>query len=1376
MHEDATYTGPALYVPIALEALILTSASYNAAWSWSAPNYNFLDRFRPVDPPPFSSEKPAIPGHTKFRGVVLHWALPDGLTYGRAGLSGSVEYPHIPNRWLVVRKSISSDKKTWSYTSWIIASDYRDDKAGSAFVTAEGKGIAIGRSWLLEEWPGEHVVSAAAISPPLTAMGAGEATYAAFAPNVPTVLSFPDPLTDVASGPLSYSVFGWYAGAAIDPLRGEDLFENGWETEDEWKDVLSARSWSVGDDADLAMAVDAGKTWAAARHIPIDPKVPREVYPSRTLCHGLLFEVAWQGPEGPYTSGAPTNNPESAGYVLPQVAFGASTNDALSALIAVSAERQGFDKKKISELENIIAAFQCDGLPLLDQADGQAQLDLRLQNAWFAGTPGGTMYSVVDPQKEQQPGEKAPPVLTPEQRTLLTALNTNQRLLDSTEAALSSQQRALFMLWWKKKRLPTKNFPPPREEQLAELLALASAAAEEDVDAQLVRWLALRGRRDEALISLEQTLGELRIVSAPRASFAQANEPVLMVTGAHRGFKHGEDARFGANGELFCRFTGQSISGIELEDAGQKISVAATQLNPPVYPGSELPRELDDLCAEHAMLDLSNAPLISMLALPADPWSLLERVREEQTLIWNADINAPLDRRTIAELAGLRPMFELGALPSKIGVGAWTAPWSPLFVDWKVSYFPGSETPEKALESWTFSGGPDATDPRDDFTYQWSGLIPPPEERSYSISGRTFLTPQATDTFGAQLEKAIELYADQPETERDLWALQTALDYVSNADLLSQSMSGFNAALLETEQQVFATPKTDDPVARFLRPALGTPASISASPNPDVEPIALTPIRAGHIALEQLWIVDGFGQVFDVLAAMRVQPINLAPIRATDLSTPGNTRLIELKPRITQPARLLLEMLSAEDDASIVGVDTDSDPICGWLIPNRLDRSVLVYDANGASCGELFVAKDAARWFPSPKDNKPPHGGPPKVEIENRHLFAIITNILEAKDSRGALEALLALIDEVSFAIDATGGWGDQAMPALVGEPIAVVRGRVALELLGAPAQSQRWDDSNAHVTGGFEKVAFPVQLGSTELLDDGLIGVYLNDDYRQIETVYTPGKSHDYVAHHRPALKAGGPETLLTMLLAPRTKVHALCGILPAASMTLPGHLATPRLERMEMLFRVGPVVGDSTGAAMPLPSLRSGTWSWVQYDDTERPARSLAVTPATAIAQLPDAPSVAREGWLSLVLDGAPTVLTYSVAPATVPVTVDPDAPSASVLEISGYNASDKRVVISRIRFQIPVGEKAEELTEKPELIVPRIGSAPGFGIESDGHGNITLIPSAGGFVEAGATLRILLAGVQINRSAGRVLITVEETSENTHQAVLELVKTQL
>ena len=52
----------------------------------------------------------------------------------------------------------------------------------------------------------------------LTALGRGDAAWAAYYDNVENRLAFYDPLTDIKQGPLAYLVCGWYSNPDRDPL------------------------------------------------------------------------------------------------------------------------------------------------------------------------------------------------------------------------------------------------------------------------------------------------------------------------------------------------------------------------------------------------------------------------------------------------------------------------------------------------------------------------------------------------------------------------------------------------------------------------------------------------------------------------------------------------------------------------------------------------------------------------------------------------------------------------------------------------------------------------------------------------------------------------------------------------------------------------------------------------------------------------------------------------------------------------------------------------------------------------------------------------------------------------------------------------------
>src|SRR5439155_19105683 len=84
----------------------------------------------------------------------------------------------------------------------------------------------LGASFDLADWPARGLRP---LDPPLTALGPGNPTFAANVPVVQNVLNFPDPLTDVPVGLLSYAVYGWYADPTLDPLFADG--PSGWRTE-----------------------------------------------------------------------------------------------------------------------------------------------------------------------------------------------------------------------------------------------------------------------------------------------------------------------------------------------------------------------------------------------------------------------------------------------------------------------------------------------------------------------------------------------------------------------------------------------------------------------------------------------------------------------------------------------------------------------------------------------------------------------------------------------------------------------------------------------------------------------------------------------------------------------------------------------------------------------------------------------------------------------------------------------------------------------------------------------------------------------------------------------------------------------------------------
>jgi hypothetical protein len=1371
---ETTWPGPALLVPITVEVLILTGPSYNAQWWWGVPNYRFLGIFAPPAPPPFGINPPNFPGATgPLYGAVVSWSLPDALTHGIETTPGTIEYPPVPNRWLVTRKCPNPTKPAeWAYSTWVVASDYfttTGTNNGTGFVNPAGTLAAndiagvLGNSWPAASWPGEAAVSAFDLVPPLTAIGQGDPSFAAFVPNVINVFAFPDDLSALAPGFVSYSVFGYYSNPANDPLFGAAQYGSaGWQTADQWNALMQQLEWSAGDAADLTRAQQASAAWAQAHGMTVDPNDPHQQLPARTLCHGQTFAVAWPGPTAVAASGMPPINAGDPRYIEPQVALAHSPTDALATMLAAS--EAGMTPVQIAAMVDILEAFQYGSLSLIGS---QPELDIQLQNGWFNSVGGPTRWSVVAPGGSgNTPGTQAD--LTPAQAQLLMQLNVAQQALDASRAEIASQQAELFGLWWKSNRAPHDGQPIP-----AATITAAMTATQTAITNLLATFTTLEQERNTAQTSLTAILGTLELRKGAGQPFLAPNEPVVMISGVRRSFLHGEDDRFTAGNALFCRFTGQTVASLSIPNES---TITAGSFGLPVSPSADFPPEVNDLWVEAFFLDVTNAPVIAQAAGSTNPWLLLATIEQEQTLIWNPDLSAGLDAQTIAELSGLNTLFNLGAIPSKAGVQLWSPPWVPLYLQWQISFTPAAGTQQEVLAPWSLAPPADSEgfSALDDFTYQYTGSLP--STGAVQFSGMSLLTPQATDVLAARIEQAIAEWGTSPGFQADLTALQDALDYIRNADLLAQALSGFNLALLQRAPETFRIPD-DGSLDAWLFPPGGPQFAPSSIPSPDAPDVQYNPIRAGHFQVINLQVVDAFGQAFDVLSAMLMTPANFQALNGPDLVTPGNNpALTELKPRIIQFSRFLLAFLDATTDANVVGIVPGADPICGWLIPDHLDEGILVYDATGTFLGELLAGASGVVLNLPPDSVASSASDATSLTAGNLHLRGLVNGLLGQPNT--ALQALMDVMQQSLWTLDPNGGWSDQELPALIGRPLAVVRASAQLQLLGLPAWSQTWANTGSNETAGFDQVQFPVQFGSTELDDDGVVGYFVNDDYTQIQSMYPPSPASAYVGSAGVPLAAGASSpALVTFVLHPQYAIHAISGIYPPLSFTLPAAFATAPLSAMEIVFRTGPILGRRAPVGMPLPNLREGAWSWLQYADTTEPAFSTAVAASDPTASLPQQPTLIREGWLKLLLAGPPTQFTYDLSPLPL-VCSTPASASTVTLTITVYNGSGADVSSPQLQIALtlPVGTGAGDLTADPSTVAASASASSGwtFVASTTTQGLFTATPPAASpELVKGATLTLRLAGVRVNQTAGTSSISIVESTGTTREAQLAVAK---
>ena len=1328
---SAPVATPALLVPISVDTLLLTTKSYlpgAVTWSWTAPNYRFLEQALPAAPQRFVNVPPAptaAGNGAAFTGAVVKWSLPDALTRGTTvdADDGSTQFPAIPNRWLVHRTVAGQPAAT---SDWIVAADVLG--AGSNFYD-QGRAVGLGRVWTLADWPGEIGVGAV-LDPPLTAVGTGDATFAAFAPGLTDILSFADPLIGVPAGsPLAYTVIGWYASAGADPLAPVAALS----TPTDWAAFAGDLDWSVGDADDLDVAVAAAGEWAAATGAP----GPIGALPARTVYHGTCCGVQWMGPD-PATiqSGVPTPAADDAATEVGLVVAHSGV-DALATAI-------GADLGQVDSFDEVLQALANDLVPVLDQLDGPDQLALTVQSSWFAQSDGGTVWRLQRADGNDLAPSGTDPALSPTEMTALDTLNAAQRTLDTQARALSSDQAQVYDLWWKRTYSSAYGVDPSVQAQIDQAFAAVTAATDTAITA--VRDLS--AQRDTARQALVASIGsDLELVASARPAFWQPNDPVALIHGVGRAWTHGFDGRFTSDGTLFCRFSGQTLDALAVPAPGG--TVTGAQLTLPAVSVTDGPVEIADLLAEAVFVDPDYAGTIAAIAVgqPAPPADLVGAVAAQQTVIWNTVLDPSLDQQSIAEAAGLAGRFGPVRVCSKVAVEYWAPPWSPLHLDWLVTYYP---TPG-GYSGWTFpapgAGGLDR---------QTAGWVGPPPTNGYQLSGRTLLTPQAPLAFAQRLRQLGQ--SGDPTIADYLPDINDAVQYLTGAGVLSQTLSGLNDQLRQhnpAQRQAPPTGDAADSLDAWLRPVGLPPFVPEGAPVPD-SPIPFTGLRNGCLSVDKLWVVDDFGQVYDVGANMdKYRPggpqlgpdFSPAPVVGAQVAQ----MKCLLKPRILQPSRLTLDFLDADTDVPVLD-HSAADPICGWLVPNGLDRSILVHDAAGTLIGELLLVTTPAGpstpdgstvvWSPAPDVARPDSGDLPlTLNGHLRDLLARLTN------NALALPELFAAIDASTWSTETTGIF----RAGLIGTPIALVRAALTLELAGAAATDQSWTASGQQQTGQLGAASFPVLLGSSELYDDGLIGYASDDAPDQLRSPYATSGGTFVI--ESPIDIGLGQSLPLTVLVHPRTRIHAFSSILPPTRTALPTGAQSPPAD-LEVTIRCGPLLTPGTELQAPRPT---GNWAFLAYDGGTDPAQSVAVAPPDVGAPLPDLDPVLRDGWLRTSSAVTPTALGYSLAPTVVPA-----GATGLGLTVAAYNSTGQPVQCTGIRISLPIGTDVTDLAATADQAVATT-DVQGWQCVADPavDGRFLASPVDPSVpIPTGGTIEVALTGLTTSPAAGPVFLDVMET----------------
>jgi hypothetical protein len=1222
-----------LVVPIDVEALVVTKAyqKTQALRRWPF-NYNALGQYDSPEPRAGQGQSSLKPPDA---GVHLRWTLPAALRRGvqtpapAGGVQtevGDVTYPPVPNRWLIVRLAGAGARQA---TAWVLESDcpnadsptqylvdagilaawrasgdrIRSDGADSVVATAQG-GPPVAP--LGQAFPAAGWAERAATATFLTAVAPGNATFSAYQPHHDNVFAFTDPLDGVGDDQLTYVVTGWWSNPAEDPLgaaaRGDP------------DTVRTAFGWTLPDGAD-GSGVDA------------------------TLLHGLAFDVPW-APGA--TSAPPSPLDDLAGRV--SAAIGMTDVDALTALITAQPGARGPDA-------SVLQAFQYGLLSVFEQVNGPALLARAVHQAGFATQPGGTRWTIAPASAGpgEDPGASA--ALTDAEARWLLALNADQDALDAAVLARDSVRWALYAMWWKYQKglaesvvVPVDGFDPDAYRQVVETtLPAAIAAAESAVTTALAavpqpapqagdtREQAFT--RGVAAFARTKGLDDNKVLKAvPGPRYWRATDPVVLLSGLTA------PAALDPSAPAACRLAGDGLVAALVAD---RTTVTAATLGAvvPAAPASAAPAACAALLAEAFLLDAASAPAIAGAA----------RIPE-------ADVAAAIGTRAA-------PAYDATTLPA-LGLDPWRAqPWAPLFLEWQVDHLDIPYATGGA-PNWAFDG--------DDYAYTGPfGPFPAdPQAPLRAIGGISLLTPQTQYTFRRRLEQFLDVYlrnaTDPPATLAELKAIDAEVETIDGWRLMSQALTGFGdlVAMRDTRAHIAPDATVAGAVAGQTN---GVPVIDDGSPG------GFSAVRQGQFAFTSLLVYDAFGQVLQVVGGTGLtDPQTFAPVREPALlpTRPAITRnpqrLVQVPPRVMQPARLEFLLVDAGDDTRVVGTSAGANPIGGWVLPNHLDRSLLLYAPDGTALGSFrrLAGEDGtatAAW------QAPPHSALTLDDVRARapRVAAMIGD--PALADPPTFGALLDTIDATLWTIDPLGNRADVNLSVLIGRPLALVRARLDLALDGPPiGDLSPWENVWPPPEADFTSADHAVRLGDLATRSDGLIGYFAGEDTAPFNTVPPPGAGGrpGYLRQIGPVgatkdtnyftlrFGPGAPRQAVTMLVDPRAAVTATTGMLPAKTLTIPPAFVDGPLAALEIAFTANalpttivptpgttPPPANPLAVGLPLPIEQGGTWAW-----WERSAgapggwASFDLARATPGAALTDLPTTVRDGYLQLTADLAP------------------------------------------------------------------------------------------------------------------------------------------
>lgn len=770
------------------------------AWAWHAPNYEKLDSnrteaFERVWPQLFESVEP--PAMKTRGGVCLTITPPSGFSRPVDDDESHV-LPYLPDRWLwvrIVRRMYDTNgqpmkDKSPSVRTWIIDSGITTENPESAPILTgiDGKITAcrVGVRRSLEEAQ-KHGPDEPRIL--LHARGTDQSasvTYTAYAPASMNNGSCIDKLEDISPDELqrsavSYLAIGWYR----DPDRHDPIV----------KQKIAGRA---DDDIRRALGLES-ETGSIAPPLG-----------NRCIFHGMVTHIDyWNGRShlGP-AFGSPGSEPVhhcvgTFRHDPQKIGFGATTEEALSALLAdVSPEDDG-DQKLSSDFFQLLNAILHDRLDAWNTVGTEDVMRHAQQKSTFYSIAGGSEW-MIGPSETPNASTSARENVKvhDDQRSMLKHLNGVQSRADVASAEFTSAAETLYTAWWQ--ALRARGRRKVALEQATNRQAEITKAFREEMERLSP---IIQAARDALQTSLNTTVGKgvAELKNFPTNSFFLAKEPAIAIRNV------------GANIPPFPETTIARLLDETAKERAQgdyeRLTRAPIRAAMRTYVDTDLALVFDALAEEAALVEEAITSLICDRAR-TDAFDNDSHVDE-----WE-DRNRRV-RRCEGEIEFSTTNGRRIAL-SNLGTAWCRQPWVPLFLDWEVEWFPSGDSNDTL-----------------------HGTL---------LSGRTILASRPQSMIRSRLACMGKM---NTKVATMLTSCRHLLEDVVEWDVLAQSLSGLHQQLLLRDDLLPRVLPADEPLRSLVDHTSLAPPNLSPS-------LAFDSLRRGSVKVSRLWVVDAFGQAFSL--------------------------------------------------------------------------------------------------------------------------------------------------------------------------------------------------------------------------------------------------------------------------------------------------------------------------------------------------------------------------------------------------------------------------------------------------------------------------------------------------------------------------------